>query len=218
MHTRLVLLTVGLAATATLVVASPARADQVVPPTTPCTRANLGQQEITINAAEVGPVLTQFMSINIAPGTTGERTETLAVMNSVTTTIGASAEFTTEVGGKLFPKVGVKVGFTVQQQKSSTTTETNTMRWNFNNPGYYGLYKGTRAASGTVNQWWCMLPERSRGPMWWPVTFPEGNPDVNALRPVPFTTFANIEAGTVTCGESVPAGSLREKARMQLGC
>ncbi len=188
-----------------VVLASPASA---FPPRGSCTAATNGHVWIDIDSAEVNPTLTQFMSINITEGTTGERTETLTVMNTVTTSIGASTEATMEWDAG-FAKVSAKVGFEVQRTTSSTNTETTTMRWTFGQPGYYGLYKGTRAVTGVMQRWRCIyqyIPGIGTSAVWW------------NIGQQPYTTFANIEAGTIGCGDPVPSGSLRERARMQLGC
>ncbi len=185
------------------------RAALGAPPTEPCTQANRGQRVTTVSSAEVTPTVTHFMAINIAPGTTGERTETLTVMNQVTTTFGGSTEISSEAG-LLFVKVSVKVGFTVQTSNSSTTTETTTMRWTFSQPGYYGLYKGTRAVQGRFVTYSCVLRSDTSTQGIWMVTQP--------INGIPYTTFANIEVGTVRCGDSAPPGSLRLAAHAQLGC
>jgi hypothetical protein len=184
--------------------ASPARADDEPVSGTPCTP---GSSFFYVQAAEVNPVLTHFYSFNVTDGTTGERTYTLSRVNSVTTTIGTSTEISVS-GEALFAKVAVKVGFSVQTTTSTTDTESTTMKWNFTKPGYYGMYKGTRAVSGTFRQWYCA---RSFGS-------PTLGVWTNRAGTQPYTTFANVEEGTIRCGDQVPAGTLREKARLQLGC
>jgi hypothetical protein len=187
-----------------LAVASPASARQEYP-SAPCTASNTGAVDYVINAAEVNPTLTHFLSINITAGTTGERTETLSRLNTVTTSIGASTEISSSAG-MIFAKVSAKVGFTVQHTTSTTDTETTTMRWTFTQPGYYGLYKGTRAVAGTYASFTC----RSLfGNHLWMMEPPF---------PTSYTTYDTIEMGTIRCEDSVPAGSLRLKAQLQLGC
>jgi hypothetical protein len=188
-------------------VATPAQAAFVWPPPSWCGASTVNTNWYEITAAEVNPTLTHFMSINIAPGTTGERTETLSRVNTVTTTIGASAEISTTAGA-IFAKVSAKVGFTVQNQTSSTDTETTTMHWTFNDPGYYGLYKGTRAVSGTFIKFLCIRQSGPFGTVY----------NVLSSGETAYTTFDNIEVGTIRCDDPVPAGSLRFKARLQLGC
>ncbi|MEV4629865.1 hypothetical protein AB0J90_26730 [Micromonospora sp. NPDC049523] len=213
-HARLLrrLSTAGLATGVALVlvavgVPSPAHAVGAVGPNGEiCSPANHGAAAYEIKSVEVNPTLTHFISINIAPGTTGERTETLQRMHTVSTSIGASTEITSEMSA-FFAKVAIKVGFSVQTETSTTDTETTTMRWNFNEPGYYGLYKGTRAVSGSFRGYFCQAPTSNSRPFW-----------RAGFETTSYTTFSNFESGTVTCGIDVPVDSLRFKARLQLGC
>ncbi|GIH03829.1 hypothetical protein Rhe02_18960 [Rhizocola hellebori] len=179
------------------------------PPTIPCTGANRGQIVTEVDSAQVDPVLTQFKAINIDPGTTGEITETLSVMETVTTTVGASAEISSSAGA-LLAKVSVKIGFTVQHVTSNTSTETTTMRWTFSQPGYYGLYKGTRKVSGRFQNWQCITKSSTSTGGFWGISVP--------INGTPYTTFDSIEVGTIRCGEPAPPGSLRLVAHQQLGC
>lgn len=196
--------TCAVAAAATVLAVSPAQAD-------PPGRCGAGDRDVqmTVESAEVNPVLTHLMTLNIADGTTGQRTYTLTRVNSVSTTFNASVEINAEAG-KLFAKVGMKVGFSVQTTKSSTDTETNTMTWNFTKPGYYGLYKGTRQVTGTFQKWICRRVFDQSGATWlqWTKTGPIGT----------FTTFANMEEGTVNCPDVYPAGTLRALAQRSLAC
>lgn len=196
---------VGAVVASGVLMAAPAHADD--PPSGPCTPGDASPPFFQINSTEVNPVLTHFLSFNVTDGTTGEHTYTLSKVNTVTTTIGSSTEISASAG-QLFAKVSVKVGFSVQRQTSTTDTESTTMKWTFAKPDYYALYKGTRAVSGTFREWNCnRSPGSPTGYIW------------SARRtPLPFTTFGNVEEGTLTCGDQVPAGSLRLLARLQLGC
>ncbi|MGY0058282.1 hypothetical protein ACWY4P_17305 [Streptomyces sp. LZ34] len=194
----------GTVAMSGVFLASPARADDEPVSGTPCTP---GSYYLYVQAAEVNPVLTHFYSFNVTDGTTGERTYTLSKVNTVTTSVGTSTEISVS-GEALFAKVAVKVGFSVQTTTSTTDTESTTMKWNFTKPGYYGMYKGTRAVSGTFRQWSCL---RNFGS-------PTGGSWGNRAGTQPYTTFANVEEGTIRCDDQVPPGTLRERARLQLGC
>lgn len=180
--------------------ASPARADEY-PPSGPCTE---GATFVAINSAEVSPKLVAFQSYNVAAGTTGSHNYTLSRVSTVSTSINANTEITASAGA-IFLKVSVKVGFSVQVTKSTTDSESTSMTWNFNAPGYYGMYKGTRQVAGTFATYLC---GRSIG----------SPPGWMLRQSGTYTTFANVEEGTITCGDSVPPGSLRELARRQLGC
>jgi hypothetical protein len=197
---RLLVVATLAAAGATMVQPAPAHAA----PSTPCNAANVNTTQVEVDSAEVNPALTQFMAINIAEGTTGVRTETLTRVQTVTVTFNGSAEISSQAGG-LFAKVAVKVGLSVLRTSATTDTETTSMTWNFSQPGYYGLYKGTRQVAGSFRNWRCWL---IAGRYQWG---PAGSP-------IPYTTFDYLEAGTLRCGDTTPAGSLREQARLALGC
>jgi hypothetical protein len=161
-----------------------------------------GFYEETAQPAEVSPALTHVVTIQVSAGTTGERTTTLTRVRTVSTTISGSVEISAAAGA-LFAKVGVKVGFSVQTTKSTTDTESTTMKWNFNTPGYYSVYKGARVVQGMAKKWGCV--GGMRGP--WVL-----------YGTVPYQTYSNVEEGVVTCADTVPVGSLRDLARRQLAC
>ncbi|WP_147457200.1 hypothetical protein [Micromonospora pisi] len=178
-------------------------------PTKSCTTANLGETAFVVNAVEVNPTLTHFLAVHITSGTTGEHTETLGTVNEVTTQVGASVEISAK-GKLLLAEVETKVGFTVQKTTSTTNSTSVTDTWNFSQPGYYGLYKGTRAVEGTWLEYQCYRLQ-SGG-----VTTPPAWFQVGGLES--YTTFAVMEVGTIGCTDAPPAGSVRFQARLYLGC
>jgi hypothetical protein len=112
-------------------------------------RCDSAADEGTISSIEVDPVLTRFLGFNVTSGTTGTRTDTLSKVNAVTTSFGATTEFTTEI--KLFlAKVGVKAGFSVQTTKTGTDTESTSMAWSFSQPGYYGRSRAPAASKAST--------------------------------------------------------------------
>lgn len=186
--------------------------DTPPPPGTPCDPNDWPpgdtQMRFTwITSAEVEPVLTQFLAVNVAPGTSGTRTDTLTRVNSVTVTIGASLEINA-TAGVIFAKVSSKIGFSVQVVAASTDTVTNTMTWTFSQPGYYGLYKGTRRVAGIAHTMHCAITPGFPDPHW----------DQRPWEPQSYVTFAAMEEGTITCDVPAPSGSLRELAKRNLGC
>ncbi|WNV85777.1 hypothetical protein [Umezawaea sp. Da 62-37] len=185
------------AACAAVAVTAPASAD---PPPGSCDVK--GFYEETTQPAEVSPALTHVVTIQVSAGTTGERTTTLTRVRTVSTTISGSVEISAAAGA-LFAKVGVKVGFSVQTTKSTTDTESTTMKWNFNVPGYYAVYKGARVVQGMAKKWGCVGAVRSPWVLY---------------GTVPYQTYSNIEEGVVTCADTFPVGSLRDLARRQLAC
>jgi hypothetical protein len=188
--------------------------DTPPPPGTPCDPNDwpgTERRHTWVDSAETDIVLTHFLAINVAPGTTGSRTDTLTTVNVVTTTFGTSTEISEEATF-VFAKVSLKVGFSLQQVTSSTNTASSAMTWSFGQPGYYGLYKGTRRVVGTVTTMVCFPPI---GPITsWQWVALRGRTNL------PYTTYSNMEEGTITCDPTMvpPPGSLRELARRQLGC
>ncbi|MGW4461222.1 hypothetical protein [Micromonospora sp. NPDC004704] len=178
-------------------------------PDKPCTTANLGETAFVVNAAEVNPTLTHFLAIHITAGTTGEHTETLETVTQVTTQVGQSTEISTK-GTLGLVEVAAKVGFTVQTTTSTTNSTSVTDTWNFSAPGYYGLYKGTRAVAGTWLEYQCYRLQ-SGGTTTHPTWF-----QVGGL--TSYTTFSVMEAGTIGCFDTPPSGSVRFQARLYLGC
>ncbi|WP_030489992.1 hypothetical protein [Micromonospora chokoriensis] len=198
-------------------VGSPAAADRggggVIPsypkPTKSCGPANVGETAYVVDAVEVNPTLTHFLAVHITAGTTGEHAETLSTVNEVTTSVSASIEITAK-GKFVLAEVETKVGFTVQKSTSTTNSESVTDTWNFSQPGYYGLYKGTRAVEGTWLEYRCQRLT-SGGTTTYPFWFQVGNLES-------YTTFSVMEVGTIGCQDSPPAGSVRFQARLYLGC
>lgn len=204
------LLRIGVAAALTLasvgIVAAPAQAATY--DTEPCNESTSGKFGWVATDVETTPTLVQFLSLHVTPGTVGERTETLDRIRTVTTTYNGSTEINAST--KFFESLGVKLGFSVQSQKSTTDRETRSMRWAFNTPGYYGLYKATRVVKGIHRRAICRAT--ADGWAWQPILQQVSN------HRRPFTTYANLEEGTVSCTDSPPDGSLRALARQQLSC
>ncbi|MFI6583331.1 hypothetical protein [Embleya sp. NPDC050493] len=155
----------------------------------------------------VTPVITDFLPVYIAEGTTGQRTETLTQVDSVATTVDNSEEFSASVG-PVFAKVAFKVGFSVSNTKSSTRTNAITNTWNFNKTGYYGLYRGTRRVDGRFVKYICAQTGPTTG-IW-----------INAIRGGigTYTTFETPEIGTVVknCIPE-PVNTVRRAAQDRLG-
>ncbi|MFB8241103.1 hypothetical protein ACFC58_31675 [Kitasatospora purpeofusca] len=156
--------------------------------------------------SQVEAVVTDFSAVNVTPGTTGQRHETLTRVDTVTTTVNRNTEISASASF-LFFKVSATVGFSVQTTTSSTTTTTASTTWNINQPGYYGLYRGTQKVSGEWVEYTCA---RAGNIGYWVNTTPNGKGA--------FTTFGYPEEGTVSCASPEPAGTLRHAARQRLGC
>ncbi|MBD0669638.1 hypothetical protein BU198_02610 [Streptomyces sp. CBMA156] len=176
------------------------------PPTTTC-NPSVEPTWVDIMSYRVDPVITDYLSLYIADGTTGQRTDSLTNTDSVSTTVNNS----TEIGASLsvlFVKVEAKVGFSVMKTTSTTRTSQITTTWNFNKPGKYGIYRGTRKVQGEWVKYLCAETSPTTG-VW-----------INALSggSGSFTTFEPPEIGTVSCTTQEPAGTLRRAVQIRVGC
>ncbi|MCF6476298.1 hypothetical protein FAF44_49360 [Nonomuraea sp. MG754425] len=96
------------------------------------------------------------------------------------------------------------VNRTVTKTTATTSGETQAITWNFTQPGYYGLYQGTRKVTGEYGSLNCTSIDDS---LRW-IERPGGT----------YTTFTAVEEGVVTCADVVPANSLMKKAQQKLEC
>ncbi|MFE9750732.1 hypothetical protein ACFYOT_37985 [Saccharothrix saharensis] len=167
----------------------------------PGERCDYGKRESYVLSAQVTPVVTHYLGYYVTSGTSGSRTDSLSVTNTVTTTYGTNTEISSTAGEAL-AQVGTKVGFSVQTTTSTTRTESTSMQWSFSQPGYYGLYKGTRRVDGTVKVYICNW----LGLRWMPPLT------------LDYTTYSYMEEGTVTCNDVLPPDTVRGAARQQLHC
>ncbi|MET0236952.1 MAG: hypothetical protein ABW224_20050 [Kibdelosporangium sp.] len=205
---RLVTATVAAMMFSAGAVAASANVQATPAPGDACTSADLGKRFHWIDTAEITPTLTHYTAVNVTEGTTGVREYELTQQTVVTTEVNKSAEIGTGAEA-LLKLVSIKVGFSTKTTKATTAIERLKIVWNFNQPGYYGLYKGTRVVQGTHVSLNCSAVSRAGQPArteW--VRRPGGT----------YTTFSFIEEGSISCGETVPPGTLRALARAQLGC
>ncbi|WP_037260218.1 RICIN domain-containing protein [Kibdelosporangium aridum] len=173
-----------------------------------CSAADLGKRYHWIETAEITPTITHYTAVNVTEGTTGLREYELTQQTVVTTEVNKSTEIGTGAEA-LLKLVSIKVGFSTKTTKATTSIERLKIVWNFNQPGYYGLYKGTRVIQGTHVSLNCSAVSRAGQPArteW--VRRPGGT----------YTTFSFIEEGSISCDDAVPPGTLRALARAQLGC
>ncbi|MEV8325869.1 hypothetical protein ACFV84_18540 [Kitasatospora sp. NPDC059811] len=164
-----------------------------------------------VSTAVVDPVLTHWKGITIAPGTTGSIETTVTEVQNVSTTFNASTEINSEVGA-FFAKVSIKVGFSVQNTKSSTSTWSQKVTLNFSRPGDYAVFKGTNRVQGKADAYVCLPrypPSSDPGDGYWAYAF--------GSHPTYSTFDAEIE-GTVSCDTPVSPGTVQELARNKLVC
>ncbi|MFE2722588.1 hypothetical protein [Kitasatospora sp. NPDC059327] len=187
--------------------AGTAQADPLPRPPSDSCNPNLETIWQDVATARVAPVITHWSGITIAPGSTGAYEETLSEVDSVSTTYNNSVEITASAG-ILFAKVSAKVGFSVQKTKASTSTWSRTLRYNFNSPGDYGLFKGTHKVEGEFVRYQCARTGANTGV--WVNTLTGGT--------APYTTYTVELQGTISCATPVTPGSVQELARRELRC
>ncbi|MFE3653490.1 hypothetical protein ACFXO2_37880 [Streptomyces sp. NPDC059152] len=202
--------TVGLAVSpAAAAPAEPATTTQAEPGGA-CTAADLGTRHPYIKTSEVTPTITHFKGWYVTEGSTG----TQSVNTSVQTTISVSVGLTGNVEGSFavetLGKVGASLGLNVQVNYTSTSSTSTSVTWNFRNPGYYGLYKGTKKVTGTYGSLNCNRVQQDDGS--WALKWIEGA-DTGS-----YTTFTTLEEGAVRCEDKVPANSIMRKAQDLLDC
>ncbi|MFE6871270.1 hypothetical protein ACFVFS_32520 [Kitasatospora sp. NPDC057692] len=158
-----------------------------------------------ITSATVTPKVTEFSSFNVAPGTTGQRTETLTEQENITTSINSSTEFNASYKSTL-AEVGVKVGFSVTTGQAHTRITDRTRVLNLNAPGHYGLYRGALQVTGEWSRYLCARSGPGTG--YWVNSSATGKGY--------YVTFGAVDEGTVECTQPMPVGTVRWAAQQQL--
>ncbi|MCZ1013073.1 hypothetical protein [Streptomyces noursei] len=175
-----------------------------------CTAADLGTRHPYIKSSEVSPTITHFKGWYVTEGTTGTHT----VNTNTQTTISVSVGLTGNVEGgfaiETLGKVGASLGLNVQVNYTSTSSVSDSVTWNFHQPGYYGLYKGTKKVTGTYGSLNCNRVKQDDGS--WALKWIKGA-DTGS-----YTTYTTLEEGAVRCEDKVPANSIMAKAQGLLDC
>ncbi|MGW1178995.1 hypothetical protein ACWD4P_35340 [Kitasatospora sp. NPDC002543] len=182
--------------------AAPAQAD---PPPTPACNPDGNRNWEDVLSVRLEPTVTEFAAVNVTPGTTGEYPTTLTETAVVNTMVNGSTEVTADYKA-LFANVGAKVGFAVADTKTSTHIAPLTEPVTFSIPGYYGRYRGFHKVTGEWARYICARSGPGTG-LW-----------IKSTIGGTFTTFGNVEKGTVSCASPEPAGTLRAAARLKLSC
>ncbi|MFI5736350.1 hypothetical protein ACIA49_39915 [Kribbella sp. NPDC051587] len=218
LRTAAAALTGGLLIATTLVAG--AQADPPPIDGSSCSASQLGQKVWSYSGPwmNIKPVITDQVAINIAPGTTGTRTDTLTevetVTRSVTNSVGVEVSASAEAGviiAKVSTSVKATYNYTVVTSGSTSTSKTTAVTWSFNQPGYYGLYRGVQQVSGYDQYTECIRYPYPSVPIGWKV------------RTLNFNFFTSPEEGTILC--TGPATTLpdlfitkiRDLARKRLG-
>ncbi|MGZ2356908.1 hypothetical protein LRE75_09510 [Streptomyces sp. 372A] len=175
-----------------------------------CTTADLGTRHPYIKSTEVSPTITHFKGWYVTEGTTGEQAVTTTTTTTIKVTVGLDDKIEASFAVDALNKAGVSVGLSVKMESSTTGTESNAVTWNFNQPGYYGVYKGTKKVTGTYGSLNCNRAQQTDGS--WALRWAEG-PGSGS-----FTTYTTLEEGAVRCQDQVPAGSVMAEAQTLLDC
>ncbi|WP_033323485.1 hypothetical protein [Actinomadura atramentaria] len=200
----------GLAVSPATAAPAPPAAAQAAAPGQPCTVADLGQRHPIIKSTEVAPTITQFKGWYVTEGSTGYQSVTTSTQTTISVSVGLNGTVQGGFSIETLGTVGAMLGLDVQVNYSSTSSESNTVTWNFNRPGYYGVYKGTKKVTGTYGSLNCNRVQQGDGS--WALKWVEG-PDSGG-----FTTYTTLEEGAVRCEDNVPANSIMAKAQGLLDC
>ncbi|KJY25462.1 hypothetical protein VR46_41275 [Streptomyces sp. NRRL S-444] len=202
--------TVGLAVSpASAAPAKSATATQVRPGDA-CTAADLGTRHPYIKTTEVFPEITHFKGWYVTQGSTGNQSVTTSTQTTISVSVGLNGNVQGSFAVETLGTVGASLGLNVQVNYSSTSSESNTVTWNFSRPGYYGVYKGTKKVTGTYASLNCNRIQQGDGG--WALKWIEG-PGSGS-----FTTYTTLEEGAVRCEDTVPANSIMAKAKGLLDC
>ncbi|WP_164737977.1 hypothetical protein [Streptomyces luteoverticillatus] len=175
-----------------------------------CTAADLGKRHPFIKSTEVAPTITHFKGWYVTEGTTGSHSVSTNTQTSISVSVGLNGNIQGSFGTEALGMVGASLGLNVQVTYSSTSSVSDTVNWNFNQPGYYGVYKGTKKVTGTYGSLNCNRVLQGDGS--WALKWIEGA-DTGS-----YTTYTALEEGAVRCEDKVPANSIMAKAQRLLDC
>ncbi|WP_086737639.1 hypothetical protein [Streptomyces glaucescens] len=175
-----------------------------------CTAADLGTRHPYIKTTEVSPTITHFKGWYVTEGTTGNQTVSTSMQTTISVSVGLNGNVESSFAVETLGKVGASLGLNVKVDYSSTSSVSNSVTWNFSQPGYYGVYKGTKKVTGTYGSLNCNRVQQGDGS--WALEWIEGSGSGS------FTTYTTLEEGAVRCQDSVPAGSITAKAQDLLDC
>ncbi|WP_316528478.1 hypothetical protein [Kitasatospora brasiliensis] len=204
----------AVAVTAVGLAAAPAAAAPAVTaapqPGNTCTAADLGTRHPYIKTTEVSPTITHFKGWYVTEGTTGNQTVSTSTETTITVSVGLSGNVQDTFSVETLGTVAATLGLDVKVSYSSTSSVSNSVTWNFNQPGYYGVYKGTKKVTGTYGSLNCNRVQQGDGS--WALKWIQGSGSGS------FTTYTTLEEGVVRCQDQVPSGSIMAKAQGLLAC
>ncbi|WP_414169995.1 RICIN domain-containing protein [Streptoverticillium reticulum] len=192
------------------VAAGPAAAAGTPKPGDVCMASDLGKRYPFVKTAEIQPTVTAFKGWYVTDGSTGSQTVTVSTQTVVSVSVDFSAKVEGKFANKLLGEVGGSLGLDVKTSASTTSSQSQTVTWNFAKPGYYGLYQGTRKVSGLYGSLNCNRVDLGSGTV--------GTRWVEGPTTGSYTTFTTVEEGAVRCEDTVPGNSIMKKAQDILGC
>lgn len=175
-----------------------------------CTAADLGKRHPFIQSVEVAPTITHFKGWYVTDGSLGSQTVETSTQTVISVSVGQKTSIESSFEVEALSKAGASVGLDVQMSYTSTGSTSKSITWNFQKPGYYALYEGTKKVTGEYGSLNCNrvdLGDGTFGLKW------VGGPGNGS-----YTTYTTLEEGAVRCEDAVPANSIMRKAQDLLDC
>lgn len=187
----------------------PASAVTEASPGAPCDSSDLGRRQGWVDTTTVTPTITHFKGFFVTAGSTGQQIVQMTYQQQLTVTVMNETTISVGFGFKFLTKLDASAKFSVTKVTQSTTTEVRTLTWNFNQPGYYGVYSGVHKVSGQMTALQCHRVQKPDGT--WATEWQR--------RAVgSYTTWGRDQEGVVRCEDQVPANSIMRTAQIELGC
>ncbi|GHI46428.1 RICIN domain-containing protein [Streptomyces albidoflavus] len=175
-----------------------------------CTAADLGKRHAFVKSAEVAPAITHFKGWYVTDGSLGSQTVETTTQTVIEVSVGQKTSLNAGFDVEALSEAGASVGLEVQMKSTSTGTTAKKITWDFQKPGYYGLYQGTKKVTGTYGSLNCNRVDLGDGT--WGLRW------VEAADRGSYTTYTTLEEGAVRCEDAVPADSIMRKAQDLLDC
>ncbi|MFF3171028.1 RICIN domain-containing protein [Streptomyces sp. NPDC057900] len=175
-----------------------------------CTAADLGKRHPFIRSVEVAPTITHFKGWYVTDGSLGSQTVETSTQTVISVSVGQKTSIESSFEVEALSKAGASVGLDVQMSYTSTGSTSKSITWNFQKPGYYALYEGTKKVTGEYGSLNCNRVDLGGG------TF--GLKWVEGPSNGSYTTYTTLEEGAVRCEDAVPANSIMRKAQDLLDC
>ncbi|MFI6502917.1 RICIN domain-containing protein [Nonomuraea typhae] len=192
-----------------LVPAAPARAAEPPAPGVPCTGDDLSRRHPWVESAVSVPEVTHFKGYFVTTGSNVDQQVTLMEQTVITVAVMNNVQVTANFDFSALFKAQALVQHQVTKTTATTKMFQEVITWRFTQPGFYGVFKGTRRVTGTMSTLNCGLVSQTDGTrrLEWMVR-PGGS----------FTTFGPLNEGAVRCEDVVPERSVMKEAQRMLGC